>query len=70
MQPKLYIYILFESSVKFKKNLTLLFFLLFIAFRGKKIGHDIDFLITNPGQREDDELLHKVVNLWKKQVWT
>uniref|UniRef100_G1NAM2 DNA nucleotidylexotransferase n=1 Tax=Meleagris gallopavo TaxID=9103 RepID=G1NAM2_MELGA len=34
--------------------------------RGKKIGHDIDFLITNPGQREDDELLHKVVNLWKK----
>ncbi|XP_040558241.1 DNA nucleotidylexotransferase isoform X2 [Gallus gallus] len=35
--------------------------------RGKKIGHDIDFLITSPGQREDDELLHKVVNLWKKQ---
>ncbi|XP_032047688.1 DNA nucleotidylexotransferase isoform X1 [Aythya fuligula] len=35
--------------------------------RGKKIGHDIDFLITNPGPREDDELLHKVVDLWKKQ---
>ncbi|XP_051474189.1 DNA nucleotidylexotransferase [Apus apus] len=35
--------------------------------RGKTIGHDIDFLITNPGPREDDELLHKVVDLWKKQ---
>ncbi|XP_025949945.2 DNA nucleotidylexotransferase isoform X1 [Dromaius novaehollandiae] len=35
--------------------------------RGKKIGHDIDFLITNPGPREDDDLLHKVVDLWKKQ---
>ncbi|XP_062466346.1 DNA nucleotidylexotransferase isoform X8 [Pezoporus occidentalis] len=35
--------------------------------RGKKTGHDIDFLITNPGPREDDELLHKVVGLWKKQ---
>ncbi|XP_027503619.1 DNA nucleotidylexotransferase isoform X2 [Corapipo altera] len=35
--------------------------------RGKKMGHDIDFLITNPGPREDDELLHKVVDLWKKQ---
>ncbi|XP_068806100.1 DNA nucleotidylexotransferase isoform X5 [Struthio camelus] len=35
--------------------------------RGKKIGHDIDFLITNPGPREDDGLLHKVVDLWKKQ---
>ncbi|KAM6266241.1 DNA nucleotidylexotransferase [Porphyrio hochstetteri] len=35
--------------------------------RGKMIGHDIDFLITNPGPREDDELLHKVVDLWKKQ---
>ncbi|XP_065528055.1 DNA nucleotidylexotransferase isoform X11 [Lathamus discolor] len=35
--------------------------------RGKKTGHDIDFLITNPGPREDDELLHKVVDLWKKQ---
>ncbi|XP_051656630.1 DNA nucleotidylexotransferase isoform X2 [Manacus candei] len=34
---------------------------------GKKMGHDIDFLITNPGPREDDELLHKVVDLWKKQ---
>ncbi|XP_061205014.1 DNA nucleotidylexotransferase isoform X3 [Neopsephotus bourkii] len=35
--------------------------------RGKKTGHDIDFLITSPGHREDDELLHKVVGLWKKQ---
>ncbi|KAM9548976.1 DNA nucleotidylexotransferase isoform 5-T5 [Guaruba guarouba] len=35
--------------------------------RGKETGHDIDFLITNPGPREDDELLHKVVDLWKKQ---
>ncbi|XP_071420131.1 DNA nucleotidylexotransferase isoform X1 [Pithys albifrons albifrons] len=35
--------------------------------RGKNMGHDIDFLITSPGPREDDELLHKVVDLWKKQ---
>ncbi|PKK21265.1 DNA nucleotidylexotransferase [Columba livia] len=28
--------------------------------RGKNIGHDIDFLITSPGSREDDELLHKI----------
>ncbi|NXX90774.1 TDT nucleotidylexotransferase, partial [Centropus bengalensis] len=32
--------------------------------RGKKIGHDIDFLITNPGPREDDELLHKDLLLY------
>ncbi|NXO52194.1 TDT nucleotidylexotransferase, partial [Aramus guarauna] len=32
--------------------------------RGKEIGHDIDFLITNPGPREDDELLHKGLLLY------
>ncbi|KFW76410.1 DNA nucleotidylexotransferase [Manacus vitellinus] len=32
--------------------------------RGKKMGHDIDFLITNPGPREDDELLHKGLLLY------
>ncbi|NWZ46222.1 TDT nucleotidylexotransferase, partial [Haliaeetus albicilla] len=32
--------------------------------RGKKIGHDIDFLITNPGPKEDDELLHKGLLLY------
>ncbi|NXC42916.1 TDT nucleotidylexotransferase, partial [Penelope pileata] len=32
--------------------------------RGKKTGHDIDFLITNPGTREDDELLHKGLLLY------
>ncbi|NWI08830.1 TDT nucleotidylexotransferase, partial [Crypturellus soui] len=32
--------------------------------RGKKIGHDIDFLITNPGPREDDDLLHKGLLLY------
>ncbi|NWV89477.1 TDT nucleotidylexotransferase, partial [Machaerirhynchus nigripectus] len=32
--------------------------------RGKKVGHDIDFLITNPGPREDDELLHKGLLLY------
>ncbi|XP_074964154.1 DNA nucleotidylexotransferase [Phalacrocorax aristotelis] len=35
--------------------------------RGKKVGHDIDFLITSPGIREDDGLLHRVADLWKKQ---
>ncbi|NXT02029.1 TDT nucleotidylexotransferase, partial [Jacana jacana] len=32
--------------------------------RGKNIGHDIDFLITSPGQREDCELLHKGLLLY------
>ncbi|NXM08748.1 TDT nucleotidylexotransferase, partial [Tyrannus savana] len=32
--------------------------------RGKNMGHDIDFLITNPGPREDDELLHKGLLLY------
>ncbi|NWV32105.1 TDT nucleotidylexotransferase, partial [Grantiella picta] len=32
--------------------------------RGKKMGHDIDFLITSPGPREDDELLHKGLLLY------
>ncbi|NXG18228.1 TDT nucleotidylexotransferase, partial [Grallaria varia] len=32
--------------------------------RGKKMGHDIDFLITNPGPREDYELLHKGLLLY------
>ncbi|NWU74527.1 TDT nucleotidylexotransferase, partial [Onychorhynchus coronatus] len=32
--------------------------------RGKTMGHDIDFLITNPGPREDDELLHKGLLLY------
>ncbi|NWS96335.1 TDT nucleotidylexotransferase, partial [Mionectes macconnelli] len=32
--------------------------------RGKKMGHDIDFLITNPGPREDDKLLHKGLLLY------
>ncbi|XP_059585982.1 DNA nucleotidylexotransferase isoform X7 [Alligator mississippiensis] len=35
--------------------------------RGKKTGHDVDFLITNPGPEEEKELLHKVVDLWEKQ---
>ncbi|KAL2769505.1 DNA nucleotidylexotransferase isoform 2 [Daubentonia madagascariensis] len=37
--------------------------------RGKKIGHDVDFLITSPGSTEEEEqqLLHKVMNLWEKK---
>ncbi|XP_062959328.1 DNA nucleotidylexotransferase [Cynocephalus volans] len=36
--------------------------------RGKKIGHDVDFLITSPGSTEEEEqLLHKVINLWEKK---
>ncbi|CAM2117638.1 unnamed protein product [Caretta caretta] len=35
--------------------------------RGKKIGHDVDFLITCPGLRQEEEVLHKVIDLWKKQ---
>ncbi|XP_045147554.1 DNA nucleotidylexotransferase [Echinops telfairi] len=37
--------------------------------RGKKIGHDVDFLITSPGATEEEEqqLLHQVINLWEKK---
>uniref|UniRef100_A0A8D2J5I3 DNA nucleotidylexotransferase n=1 Tax=Varanus komodoensis TaxID=61221 RepID=A0A8D2J5I3_VARKO len=35
--------------------------------RGKEIGHDVDILITVPGSRQEEELLHLVIDLWKKQ---
>ncbi|XP_066477115.1 DNA nucleotidylexotransferase [Tiliqua scincoides] len=35
--------------------------------RGKKTGHDVDFLITLPGSRQDGELLHQVIDSWVKQ---
>ncbi|XP_053243387.1 DNA nucleotidylexotransferase [Podarcis raffonei] len=35
--------------------------------RGKKAGHDVDFLITVPGSSQEDELLHLVIDFWKKQ---
>uniref|UniRef100_A0A8D2DMW6 DNA nucleotidylexotransferase n=1 Tax=Sciurus vulgaris TaxID=55149 RepID=A0A8D2DMW6_SCIVU len=37
--------------------------------RGKKIGHDVDFLITSPEatEEEEEQLLHKVTNLWQKK---
>ncbi|XP_037352310.1 DNA nucleotidylexotransferase [Talpa occidentalis] len=37
--------------------------------RGKKIGHDVDFLITSPEVTEDDEqqLLPQVINLWERK---
>ncbi|XP_047618222.1 DNA nucleotidylexotransferase [Phacochoerus africanus] len=37
--------------------------------RGKKMGHDVDFLITSPGSTDDEEqqLLPKVVNLWERE---
>lgn len=33
-------------------------------------GHDVDFLITSPGATEEEEqqLLHKVTDLWGQQV--
>lgn len=38
--------------------------------RGKMTGHDVDFLITSPEATEEEEqqLLHKVTDLWKQQV--
>ncbi|KAF5911255.1 hypothetical protein HPG69_019623 [Diceros bicornis minor] len=37
--------------------------------RGKKIGHDVDFLITSPGstEEEEQELLSKVIKLWERK---
>ncbi|XP_016019768.2 DNA nucleotidylexotransferase isoform X2 [Rousettus aegyptiacus] len=37
--------------------------------RGKKIGHDVDFLISSPGSTEEDEqqLLPQVINLWERK---
>uniref|UniRef100_A0A8C8R888 DNA nucleotidylexotransferase n=1 Tax=Pelusios castaneus TaxID=367368 RepID=A0A8C8R888_9SAUR len=32
--------------------------------RGKKIGHDVDFLITSPGLQEEEEILHKGLLLY------
>lgn len=41
---------------------------IFVIDRGKKKGHDVDFLITIPGARQEDELLHQVIDTWKMQV--
>ncbi|XP_036742432.2 DNA nucleotidylexotransferase isoform X3 [Manis pentadactyla] len=37
--------------------------------RGKKTGHDVDFLITSPGitEEEDQQILLKVINLWERK---
>ncbi|KAI6056914.1 DNA nucleotidylexotransferase isoform X1 [Marmota monax] len=37
--------------------------------RGKNIGHDVDFLITSAEATDEEEqqLLHKVTNLWEKK---
>ncbi|XP_055447635.1 DNA nucleotidylexotransferase isoform X1 [Psammomys obesus] len=37
--------------------------------RGKMMGHDVDFLITSPEATEEEEqqLLHKVTDLWKQR---
>ncbi|XP_073096712.1 DNA nucleotidylexotransferase isoform X2 [Manis javanica] len=37
--------------------------------RGKKTGHDVDFLITSPGitEEEDQPILLKVINLWERK---
>ncbi|XP_070801714.1 DNA nucleotidylexotransferase isoform X1 [Pituophis catenifer annectens] len=35
--------------------------------RGKQAGHDVDFLITVPGSRQEEELLHTVIDIWKTQ---
>ncbi|KAM6443656.1 DNA nucleotidylexotransferase [Liasis olivaceus] len=35
--------------------------------RGKQTGHDVDFLITVPGSKQEEELLHPVIDIWKKQ---
>ncbi|ERE79828.1 DNA nucleotidylexotransferase [Cricetulus griseus] len=39
------------------------------VIRGKMTGHDVDFLITSPGATEEEEqqLLHKVTDLWRQQ---
>ncbi|KAJ7324118.1 hypothetical protein JRQ81_017138, partial [Phrynocephalus forsythii] len=35
--------------------------------RGKKMGHDVDLLITVPESREEEEVLHLVIDYWKRQ---
>lgn len=65
---KLSLYAAKIFSLKYNRNFADLFFSLFLIARGKKTGHDVDFLITNPGPEEEKELLHKVVDLWEKQV--
>lgn len=46
----------------------MLLFWFVVTDRGKKIGHDVDLLITVPGSREEDEVLHLVIDSWKRQV--
>uniref|UniRef100_F6VL88 DNA nucleotidylexotransferase n=1 Tax=Ornithorhynchus anatinus TaxID=9258 RepID=F6VL88_ORNAN len=35
--------------------------------RGKKIGHDVDFLISDPESGQDEQLLPNIIKLWEKQ---
>lgn len=37
-------------------------------FRGKDVGHDVDFLITHPEEGAEEGLLPKVVNWLEDQV--
>lgn len=60
----------FSTKIKSYKSNVSPFYAFFFKIRGKKMGHDVDFLITSPGSTDDEEqqLLPKVVNLWEREV--
>lgn len=43
-------------------------FEIFSAFRGKEVGHDVDFLITHPEEGKEEELMPKIINWLEERV--
>lgn len=39
-----------------------------IYFRGKEVGHDVDFLITHPEEGKEEGLMPKITNWLEEQV--
>lgn len=40
----------------------------YIYFRGKDVGHDVDFLITHPEEGKEEGLMPKITNWLEEQV--
>lgn len=40
------------------------------AFRGKELGHDVDFLITHPEEGKEEELMPKIISWLEERVLT
>ncbi len=40
----------------------------YIYFRGKEVGHDVDFLITHSEEGKEEGLIYKIINWLEEQV--